>query len=317
MEKVAASTQWSGPSGRAVRPARSPGVREIALDADGITLSALLSEPAQVQPRATVVALHGGGMTAGYFDGQAHPGVSLLTLGASLGFNVLAIDRPGYGSSSQTLPAGQSLAEQARTVAAAVDTFAVSNPAGEGVFLLAHSYGGKLALTLAAAHDQCFPTGSRPELLGIDISGCGHRYAVAADQLPGPTGHGRMSLNWGRLSLYPPDTFRHSTGVVAPMPERERAEAVRWEHTFAAVAERVRVPLRLTFAELESWWRHDEETLTDLTRQLTAAPRVHVDRLPGAGHNISLGWAARSYHLRALAFLEECLAAREAAVPAR
>ncbi|MFD5080854.1 alpha/beta hydrolase, partial [Streptomyces sp. NPDC058371] len=27
----------------------------------------------------------------------------------------------------------------------------------------------------------------------------------------------------------------------------------------------------------------------------------------GAGHNISLGQAARSYHLRALAFFEECL----------
>nr|BFE73882.1 hypothetical protein GCM10020092_071830 [Actinoplanes digitatis] len=35
-----------------------------------------------------------------------------------------------------------------------------------------------------------------------------------------------------------------------------------------------------------------------------------MDRQPDAGHNISLGWAARSYHLRAFAFLEECLGRR-------
>jgi hypothetical protein len=28
---------------------------------------------------------------------------------------------------------------------------------------------------------------------------------------------------------------------------------------------------------------------------------------PGAGHNISLGWAARSYHLEVLSFAERCL----------
>jgi hypothetical protein len=38
---------------------------------------------------------------------------------------------------------------------------------------------------------------------------------------------------------------------------------------------------------------------------------VSVERQPAAGHNISLGRAARAYHLRALAFLEDCLAARE------
>lgn len=31
------------------------------------------------------------------------------------------------------------------------------------------------------------------------------------------------------------------------------------------------------------------------------------DRLPGAGHNISLRWTARAYHLAALAFAEECV----------
>jgi hypothetical protein len=68
----------------------------------------------------------------------------------------------------------------------------------------------------------------------------------------------------------------------------------------------VRVPVRFTFAEHERWWHHDAESLAEL-RGLLPAPRVIVDRLPHAGHNVSLGLAARTYHLRALAFFDECL----------
>lgn len=115
--------------------------------------------------------------------------------------------------------------------------------------------------------------------------------------------------NWGPLRSYPPDTFRTSATLVAPMPARERRDAVRWPDLFPGIAAKVRVPVRLTFAAHEDYWLHDEDSLADLTARL-AAPRVLVDRVPDAGHNVSLGWAARSYHLKALAFLEECLACR-------
>lgn len=115
--------------------------------------------------------------------------------------------------------------------------------------------------------------------------------------------------NWGPLRSYPPNTFRTSAALVAPVPARERREAVRWPGLFPGIAAQVRIPVRLTFAAHESYWRHDEDALADLTAHL-AAPRVLVDRIPDAGHNVSLGWAARSYHLKALAFLEECLAGR-------
>jgi hypothetical protein len=95
------------------------------------------------------------------------------------------------------------------------------------------------------------------------------------------------------------------------MPARERAELASRPRLFRSAAPRVRVPVRLTFAEHEAWWRQDADTLADLAEQFVAAPRVTVDRQLDAGHNISLGWAARSYHLRALAFLESCLVSRE------
>ena len=278
----------------------SPGVRRITLDAAGIPLSALLSEPVGGHPpRATVIALHGGGMSAGYFDGQAHPDISLLTLGARLGYAVLALDRPGYGASAPHLPTGQRLLEQVATVRLALADAQAHHVSGP-LFLLAHSFGGKLALALAAD--------APPDaLLGLDISGCGHRPAASATLLGRGERTGLRRLNWGPLRLYPDGTFREAGTVVAPMPDQEIESAQEWSGLSPRLLPCVRVPVRFTFAEHEAWWCQSDADLTDLAAQLSAAPRVLVDRLPGAGHNISLGRAARVYHLRALAFLDECL----------
>ncbi|MFJ9409719.1 alpha/beta hydrolase [Streptomyces sp. NPDC101393] len=305
--------------------ALSAGVRHITLDGAGITLSALLSEPEEGPPRAVVVAVHGGGMSAGYFDGQAHPDLSLLVLGARLGYTVLAVDRPGYGRSAAQLPEGQTLAEQSATLRAALTDFAASYRTGAGLFLLAHSYGGKLVMVAAADAPP-------PSLLGLDVSGCGHRYAVepsdvAAHLRPSDTDGGAAAASplsqssermryWGPLHLYPPGTFRSVGPMVSAVPVREPAEAARWPQLVGALLPRIQVPVRLTFAEHEAWWRHDDASLADLATQLSGTSRVVIDRQPLAGHNISLGWAARSYHLRALAFLEDCLAAGRKQGPA-
>lgn len=283
---------------------KSPGVRPVTLAGKATVLSGLLAEPAREAPRATVVALHGGGLTAGYFDGQAHPDLSLLTLGARLGFTVLALDRPGYGLSAALLPDGQTLAEQAATVGSAMADFAGRHATGAGILLLGHSFGGKLALRLAAQD-------AVPSLLALDVSGCGHRFAVAPKSaLQGP-GIRQVRLNWGPLSLYPPGTFRAGEDLVAAVPRREAQDATDWPRTCDMLLPRIRVPVRLTFAEHEAWWRQTDDDLADLAARLTAAPRVRVERLPDAGHNISLGRAARAYHLRVLAFLEETLYAAE------
>ncbi|MEW2131059.1 alpha/beta fold hydrolase [Streptomyces sp. NPDC005435] len=270
-------------------------MRRVELDAAGTVLSALLSEPARGAPRATVVAVHGGGLRAGYFDGQAHPDVSLLTLGARLGCSVLAVDRPGYGRSAAELPAGLPLAAQSVLLRAALDDFTARHPAGAGLLLLGHSFGGKLVLRAAA---DGLP------VLGLDVSGCGHRPAVP---LTGPRVPRGRTRYWGPLNLYPPGTFRACAALTAPTPTQEADELPHWPRYFARIAPRVRVPVRLTFAEHERLWQHGPEDLADLAAHFTGAPRVLVERQPAAGHNISLGWAARSYHLRALAFLEDCV----------
>ncbi|MFI8192461.1 alpha/beta hydrolase [Streptomyces sp. NPDC085946] len=283
-------------------------VRALTLDAGGVEISGLLAVPRDRPPRAVVVAVHGGGMRAGYFDNRSRPGLSLLALGAELGYTVLAVDRPGYGLSAARLPEGQTVEEQAATLHTALAGFAAGHDTGAGFFVVAHSYGGKIALA-AAAQD------GGDALIGLDISGLGSRFAVEPHQLPGAEGGGEWRRHWGALRLYPPDAFRLSRGLVSPVPAREAAEGRLWPERYPGIAARVRVPVRFTFAEQEQWWRCDEEALAALRRPL-ASPRVVIDRQQDAGHNISLGWAARTYHLRALAFLEECLLARDAAAPA-
>jgi pimeloyl-ACP methyl ester carboxylesterase len=281
-----------------VLPTHSAGVRPILLETAGLTLSGLLAEPPDGPPRATVVAVHGGGMRAGYFDGQVRPDLSLLTLGARLGFTVLALDRPGYGRSAAQVPDGLTLDEQATVLAGALDAFAERHTVGRGFLLLAHSYGGKLALTTVAR---------TPGLLALDASGVGHRYGIEPDERQRLRRHMDWERNWGPLGLYPQGTFRAAEPLVAPIPVREEAEVPLWPAKFEEVAPRIDIPLRLTFAEHEAWWLHEEPDIAEMTSRLSKAPVLRIEHQPGAGHNISLSQAARSYHLRAFAFFEECL----------
>lgn len=285
--------------------ATTPPVHEITLDADGITLSGLLSQPWASPPHATVVALHGGGMRAGYFHGRADPRLSLLVLGAELGYTVLAVDRPGYGLSAHQLPEGQTLAQQAKTLRAALSEFARRHLIGDGFFVVAHSYGGKVALATAA------DKGGDP-LLGLDISGCGYRYAIDPHRVFHSSEKGAWRLHWGPSRLYPPNTFRLARPLLAPMPERELPAVTEWPVQLPSIAGDVRVPTRFTFADHELWWRNDHEAVTELMGLFPVQPVV-VEHQPNAGHNISLGLAARPYHLRALAFAEECVQRRDAA----
>jgi hypothetical protein len=63
-----------------------------------VPMSGLVAEVPD--PRAVIVAIHGGGTSAAYFDCPGHPRLSLLRSAASHGFTAIALDRPGYGASA-------------------------------------------------------------------------------------------------------------------------------------------------------------------------------------------------------------------------
>ncbi|CAO5153885.1 AB hydrolase-1 domain-containing protein [Frankia sp. AiPs1] len=278
-------------------------MRRVLVEAGRYSLSGLL---AQVDaPRGTVVALHGGGVNAGYFHGGAAPELSLLAIGAAAGWNVLALDRPGYGASAELAEADRLLSAQAEIVLAALDGFAATHDVGAGFVLVGHSNGFKLAIQVAA-----LPRGV--ELLGLDGSGVGlrylpRRYGIDPDVPPPATVAQVFEVFWGPADLYPPDTLRGRRAFISISAKGEAAQLAAWSPAFPGLASRIRIPVRATLAAHEQWWVVDEDELAALGALFTAAPLVETCLLPDASHNVSLGWAARPYHLAALAFAERCL----------
>jgi pimeloyl-ACP methyl ester carboxylesterase len=277
----------------------------VELDALGHRMSVLVAHADG--PRAVVLALHGGSSSKEYFDTPADPALSLLRLGPALGFTVVAPDRPGYG------PDGifqDTMAARDRTdlLYATLDAAVRGRTAGAGTFLVCHSLGCISGLRMAAD-----PRGR--ELLGLEISGTGvTRHARAEAAFPGGGGEdgprgSRATLRrliWGPEELYPEGTREFQR--LAPAPTSEADDAQGWEAELPGLAARVTVPVRYTLAEHESWWRSGQEALEEVAALFTSSPVVETAIERGAGHNLSLGFTARAYHLRVLAFAQECLA---------
>jgi pimeloyl-ACP methyl ester carboxylesterase len=273
--------------------------RPLNVSVDGVTLSGLLAEP-DGPPRALVLALHGHGMTARYFAGPADPDLSLLEVGAALGYTVWAPDRLGYGASVGADPASCAMFAQAGFLHLATVRFAEDHPIGAGCFLLGHSFGLKLALTMAA-----FPQDVR--IVGVEGSGSGLMYTFDPGVSRPESQPGDVNASWGPRHLYPATTFAEGVlpvAATAPVPEREAAE---WPDDLRGFADRIHVPVRFTFADHERLWVVSEEHFSALRSLLVECPRLEIGIQRGTGHNISLSRVARAYHVKALAFAEECL----------
>ena len=268
-------------------------------DVDGIPMSGLLAEAAN--PRATVVAIHGGATTSAYYDCPGHPPLSFLRLAAALGFTAIAIDRPGFGASA---PHAEQMNDPDRRVElayAAVGAILGSRPRGAGLFLLGHSNGSELTLRMAVAE---------PHLLGLETSGTGRRnqpaaHAVLSRPKIGEIRRGVRELLWDATHLYPDDVIG---GVQSPSPAYEATVVANWpRRDFPALAAQVRVPVRFSLADHEPFWENGPAGLADAAAMFTASPRVVVNEQRDSGHNLSLGLTAAAYHLGVLSFIEECV----------
>ena len=112
---------------------------------------------------------------------------------------------------------------------------------------------------------------------------------------------------WGPMALYPPATFTPAGRVTTPTTERDGIAAQTWSESFHAVARQVRVPVRVTMVDHEAWWGDVPSTLIDVAAGFTSSVSVQTNVELAAGHNVSVGLSARSYHLGVLAFVEQCL----------
>jgi pimeloyl-ACP methyl ester carboxylesterase len=275
-------------------------------DAGGIPMSALMAEAPR--PRAVIVALHGGAATPAYFDAPERPRLSLLRTGATLGFTVVALDRPGYGSSAPYADLMASAERRVDLAYAAVGALLEERPRGAGVFVLGHSMGCVLAVRMAADERGA-------GLLGLEIAGIGRHYQPrAAEALDSRRVHGpgdgteMRDVIWGPDHLYPADA---ASGIYSPAPGYEGDEVRSWPRDFPALAAGVRIPVRYSLGDHEGVWRSGPAALADVAALFTAFPRVVAEEQASSGHNLSLGLSAMAYHLKILSFVEECALTHE------
>src|SRR5690349_1582928 len=138
----------------------------VSIDAGNVQLSGRFLPATNGDPRALLVALHGGTYTSKYFD---TPSSSLMEFCASLGYSILALDRPGYGTAT-SVPFDQlsfdgQVPMLRQALAQMWDEYGQQSA---GMFLIGHSIGGMIALLLAA---------EKPEhLLGVNMTGSGGLY---------------------------------------------------------------------------------------------------------------------------------------------
>ncbi|MGE2692449.1 alpha/beta hydrolase [Mycolicibacterium pulveris] len=273
--------------------------------ADGVPMSGLVAEADD--PRAAIVAFHGGSSTAAYFDCPGHPQLSLLRAGAAAGYTTVALDRPGYGSSA---PYPDAMAQPEQRVAlarGALDKMLGAKSRGAGVFLVGHSAGCEMAMRIGVAF---------ADVIGLELAGTGVRYTPAmADIMRAAMTNerpvGLRELLWTPEHVYPPEVLSGMTNSSGGA--RYEAEMTKnWpRQDFPALAAQVRVPVQFSVAEFEQVWRTDPETLAKIGAMFSSAPRFAINEQSGGGHNLSLSLAAEAYHAKVLAFVEECVLAQQ------
>lgn len=283
-------------------------VRPRVVFVDGVPMSGLVA--AVEEPKAVVVAFHGGSSTAAYFDCPGHPSLSLLRMGADNGYTVVALDRPGYGSSAPYPDAMERPEQRIALAYGAIDKILGASARGAGLFLVGHSAGCELVVRMAT-DDRAEQAG----VIGLELAGTGVQYdAAMAEIMKAATATGRPTglreLLWQPAELYPPDVLsdmtNSSTGALY-----EVGMTTSWpRQDFPALAPHVRVPVQFSAAEHERVWRSDADAMAQIAAMFTSSPRFVTNEQSGTGHNMSLSLNAAAYHGSVLSFVEECVVAQ-------
>jgi pimeloyl-ACP methyl ester carboxylesterase len=283
---------------------------EFVIDVAGGVVSGLRADPSPADRRPgapLIVALHGGSYSAAYFD---VPGFSLLDRAAAAGCSAIAIDRPGYRSS--TLPDyGESLHEANVEIlnAAIGELWERESSGASGIVLVGHSIGGALSIMLAGS-SRSWP------LLGLAVSAvafllppAGPAY-VQEGEVPiriDIPNEARVAVMFGPVGTYDDDAPERASIANQPVVYAEVAEMNgKWEERREALYGRIDVPVLLRLGEHDHAWAEGDENLARVRSALSGAPIVDVARVPAAGHLIDFHHTGAAFQAEEIAFALAC-----------
>ncbi len=283
---------------------------EFVLEIAGGVLSGRRADPRpedRVPGGPLIVAIHGGSYSGVYFD---VPGFSLLDRAAAAGVSAIAIDRPGYRSS--TLPEyGESLHEANVEVldAGIAELWRRERSGASGVVLVGHSIGGALSIMLAA-RDVSWP------LLGIAVSGVALTVPtegpVYEEEGPVPVridipDEVRIAAMFGPAGTYADDAPARASIANEPVVYAEVAEMnARWGIRAQDLYGRVRVPVHLRLGEHDIVWTSGDGELERVRGALSRAAAVDLARVPAAGHSVDFHHTGAAHQDEQIAFALAC-----------
>ncbi len=286
--------------------------RSISISVENVKLSGLFLPATNGQPRALLVAVHGGTYSSKYFDTAPS---RLLDFCASLGYSILALDRPGYGTATSVPQDQLSFDDQVPILQQALaEIWEGYGQQSAGMFLIGHSIGGMISLLLAAENPH-------ERLLGLNMTGSGAIYqtrtsaAFAMLMNDDPTvvmdQSIKVAVMYGPPWTYPEELAELDPERDVPCPMPEFREAQKWGARLPQVAANVRVPVQFIVPEYDGIWRGDPEALSHVAEMFTAAPFVDVGMQRMMGHSAELHTLARAFYMKILAFVEECIFYRQ------
>ena len=256
-----------------------------------------------------VIAIHGGTYTSAYFD---LPGRSLLDASEANGIPIIAIDRPGYGTSPMLAPDQMNITGQAAFLTGALsEIWRLYGKDCPGIVLIGHSIGAAIAATIASA------PGTLP-LLGLAISGLGltttpgdfERWQSLPD-IPLVTMPPEIkdSVMFGPEGSYEADMPAAGHAANAPAPKQELlAITGAWHKAAHDVLCRITVPVQYRQAEFDRLWVVNDDEVQGFAKALSASSMVDARMVLGAGHCIDHHRIGPALHLQQLGFALECSA---------
>ncbi len=259
-----------------------------------------------------IVAIHGGGYSSAYFD---LPGFSLVERATALGIPIVAVDRPGYVGSTGFAPADATIANNAERLDQVIGELWRRFGGGtRGVFLIGHSIGGAITVSIAARQPS-WP------LLGIAVSGVGlltppesgEQWAALPDipmieMPPALKDHVMFGPDW----TFAPDAPARGHAADAPCPRAELIGITSiWHGVVRELAAQVLVPVHYRQGEFDRLWITGPEQAAGFGAAFTNAPRVDAAPYDRAGHCIDFHRLGQAFQLEQLAFALNCCVAED------